>query len=32
MIDRKDLSPYECDMERSHPAVADSIGDESGAE
>jgi hypothetical protein len=32
MIKRKDRSPLVGDIERSHPTVADSIGDELGAE
>jgi hypothetical protein len=32
MIERKDRSPLEGDIERSRPTIADSIGDESGAE
>jgi hypothetical protein len=31
MIKRKDRSPFAGDVERSHPIVADSIGDDSGA-
>jgi len=30
MIERKDHSPHAGDVERSHPTVADSIGDELG--
>jgi hypothetical protein len=32
MIKRKDRSPLAGDVERSHPTVADSIGDELGSE
>jgi hypothetical protein len=32
MIKRKDRSPLVGDIERPHPTVADSIGDELGAE
>jgi hypothetical protein len=32
MIRRKDRSPLAGDVERSHPTVADSIGDELGGE
>jgi hypothetical protein len=32
MIKRKDRSPFAGDIERSHPTVADSIGDEFGGE
>jgi hypothetical protein len=32
MSKRKDRSPLVGDIERSHPTVADSIGDESGVE
>jgi hypothetical protein len=32
MIKRKHRSPFAGDPERSHPTVADSIGDESGDE
>lgn len=32
MIKRKDHSPLAGDVERSHPTVADSIGDDSGGE
>jgi hypothetical protein len=32
MIKRKDRSPLAGDFERSHPTVADSIGDELGGE
>jgi hypothetical protein len=32
MIKRKDRSPLAGDVERSHPTVADSIGDEWGGE